>query len=51
MALRTVKRWIRRRVRCWLGVEAELAELRVKLGMLERRMPEPERRPKVHASA
>lgn len=41
-----VKRWIRRRLRAWLGVDAELLELRNKIDQLERRVPAPERRTK-----
>lgn len=48
MAIRTVTRWIRRRVRAWLFLEGELAELRTRIQVLERRLPAPERRSKEH---
>lgn len=44
--MRRTMKWIRRRLRAWLGVDAELLELRQQLAQLERRIPVPERRTK-----
>ena len=46
--MNTMKRWIRRRVRAWLGVEAEIAELRGRVYRLENAQPKVEKRVKVH---
>ena len=46
--MKTMKRWIRRRLRALLGVDAELRDLRRELEAVKRELPHPEIRRKVH---